>query len=186
MSAPSFAKVKAAARGHWLGILQAQGVPDAVLDGRHHPCACGGRDRLRWDNKNGDGSFICGGGGEPTAGDGFAFMAHYLGMTLAEALAAVAQYLGVVGDDTPEARQEARKRAQAADRVEIEAELLHELYVLVSVIQARVTSRTIARDANFRALRPDWRPFPDGDWERERLAARRIGNGLEALYGRGR
>lgn len=182
MTAPSFAKVKAAANGRWPGILQAHGIPASVLDGKHHACACGGRDRLRFDDKRGDGTFICGGGGEVKAGDGFAFLGHYLGWTPAEALSAVAEYLGIEGDDTPEARQAARRRAKAANRAEIEAALLHELYVLTGVIQARVSSRVLASDAKFRAARPEWRPFPDGDWERERLAARRIGNGMEALY----
>jgi phage/plasmid primase-like uncharacterized protein len=186
MTAPSFAKVKAAANGHWPEILQAHGIPSAVLDGKHHACACGGKDRLRFDDKRRDGSFICGGGGELTAGDGFAFLGHYLGWTPADALAAVARYLGIEGDDTPEARQAARKRAQSTNRAEIEAALLHELYVLAGVIQSRVSSRALVHDAKFRAARPDWHPFPDGDWDRERLAARRIGNGLEALYGRGR
>ena len=183
MTAPSFAKVKAAARGRWPDMLPSLGIPAETLTDRHHACpGCGGKDRFRFDDKNGDGTWICGGGGERIAGDGFALLGHCLGMTPSEALAAVAKYLGVTGDDTPQARQEARRHARAADRAEIEDALLHELRVLVSVIENRVTSRTLARDAKFRAARPDWRPFPDDEWERDRLAARRIGNGLEALY----
>ena len=185
MTAPSFAAVKAAARGHWPAILPALGIPAEALVNRHGPCpGCAGRDRFRFDDREGNGTWICGGGGERRAGDGFALLGHCLGMTPAAALAAVTKYLGLHGDATPEDRQEAHRRRDAAAQADIEAALLDELYVLVSIVQARVTDRTIALDRNFRAARPEWRPLPDGEWEREREAAGRICNGLEALYGR--
>jgi len=185
MTAPSFASVKAAARGHWLAILPALGIPAEALVNRHGPCpGCGGRDRFRFDNREGNGGWFCGGGGERRAGDGFALVGHCLGMTPAAALAAVAKYLGMDDEATPEDRQEAYRRRDAAARADFEAALLGELYALVSILQARVSDRTIALDRQFRAVRPEWRPMPDGEWEREREAAGRIYNGLAALYGR--
>jgi len=36
------------------------GVDPVFLDGKHHPCIlCGGKDRFRFDNKDGSGSYFC-------------------------------------------------------------------------------------------------------------------------------
>jgi len=48
------------ARGRWPGILQAIGLPSRCLRNKHGPCPmCGGKDRFRFDDKNGNGTFIC-------------------------------------------------------------------------------------------------------------------------------
>lgn len=57
------------ARGRWAGILRTLGVEEQYLKNRHGPCPmCGGRDRYRWDDKNGDGTYYCNSCG---AGDGW-------------------------------------------------------------------------------------------------------------------
>ena len=87
--------VRAAAHGRWPEILVLLGVPRDLLDGRHHPCPfCGGRDRFRFTNHNGDGLWICGGCGEGRAQDGFAFVMHWNAEPrFHEALRAVAKAL---------------------------------------------------------------------------------------------
>jgi len=56
-------------RGRWRAILPAMGVSDKFLTGRHTACPmCGGRDRFRFDDKDGRGTFFCTNCG---AGDGF-------------------------------------------------------------------------------------------------------------------
>ena len=58
-----------AARGRWKEILPSFGVEARYLENRHGPCPiCGGQDRFRWDNQNGDGGFIC---NQCGGGDGF-------------------------------------------------------------------------------------------------------------------
>lgn len=48
------------ARGRWRGILMAAGISEKFLTGHHTACpVCGGKDRFRWDNKDGSGSSIC-------------------------------------------------------------------------------------------------------------------------------
>lgn len=48
------------ARGRWPGILTALGVPAKALRNKHGPCpVCGGKDRFRFDDKGGNGTFIC-------------------------------------------------------------------------------------------------------------------------------
>jgi putative DNA primase/helicase len=48
------------ARGRWFAVLSKLGVDASCLRNRHGPCpVCGGTDRFRWDDKNGDGTFYC-------------------------------------------------------------------------------------------------------------------------------
>ena len=49
----------------WLAILPALGVPSHFLRNKHGPCpVCGGKDRFRFDDKDGKGTFFCNGCGE--------------------------------------------------------------------------------------------------------------------------
>jgi putative DNA primase/helicase len=48
------------ARGRWRSILPALGIDSRFLTGKHGPCPmCGGQDRWRFDDKRGDGTWIC-------------------------------------------------------------------------------------------------------------------------------
>jgi phage/plasmid primase-like uncharacterized protein len=53
--------VMTAASGRWGDILEALAVLHAEqLSNRHQPCpACGGRDRYRFDDRDGNGSWFC-------------------------------------------------------------------------------------------------------------------------------
>lgn len=60
--------VRTAAQGRWRSILATLGVDERALSGKHCACPmCGGKDRFRFDDKDGRGSYYCGGCG---AGDG--------------------------------------------------------------------------------------------------------------------
>lgn len=49
-----------AARGRWRFILTQFGIEESHLRNLHGPCPiCGGRDRFRWDDKDGTGSYFC-------------------------------------------------------------------------------------------------------------------------------
>lgn len=51
----------ARAQGRWHEILSRLGVDSRYLVNQHGPCPlCGGRDRFRWDDKDGSGSYYCG------------------------------------------------------------------------------------------------------------------------------
>jgi putative DNA primase/helicase len=53
-------KTTDAAIGRWPGILRAFGLDESMLTGKHCPCpVCGGRDRFRFDDKDGKGTWIC-------------------------------------------------------------------------------------------------------------------------------
>lgn len=56
-------------RGRWQGLLPVLGIDARHLSGKHGPCPiCGGKDRFRFDDKDGVGSWIC---SQCGSGDGF-------------------------------------------------------------------------------------------------------------------
>lgn len=70
-----------AARGRWQQLLPDLGVRADLLTGRHGPCpGCGGRDRFRFDDREGNGTFLCSqGGGGVLAGTGVDLIIHCTG-----------------------------------------------------------------------------------------------------------
>lgn len=64
-------------RGRWRAILTHFGISETHLHDRHGPCPlCGGRDRFRFDDKDGKGTWICSHCG---AGDGFSLLMKFHG-----------------------------------------------------------------------------------------------------------
>lgn len=60
MSDDRFTKTRDAARGKWKGILVHFGMPEAFLKNEHGPCPiCNGKDRFRFDDREGDGTYFC-------------------------------------------------------------------------------------------------------------------------------
>lgn len=85
------------ARNRWRGILTGLGIDEAVLSGKHTSCPiCGGKDRFRFDNKDGAGTYYCNGCG---AGTGYNLLMKVNDIDFPEALKRVKE---VLGEDTPE------------------------------------------------------------------------------------
>jgi putative DNA primase/helicase len=81
-----------AARGRWDEILSHLNVQLPVR-GKHGPCpACGGKDRFRFDDKEGRGTFYCSACG---AGDGFYLVRNVKGLAMPDAMQLVRDYLGI-------------------------------------------------------------------------------------------
>lgn len=97
----TWTSVRAAASGRWSLLLPALGIAEKFLNRRHGPCpACGGKDRFRFDDKNGTGSFFCSHCG---AGDGFKLVQLVFDFTNGQALRMVAAVLGMDrGDLSPQ------------------------------------------------------------------------------------
>ena len=69
--------VRTVAAGRWRGILAGFGIDEHALTGKHCACPlCGGKDRFRFDDKDGRGTYYCSGCG---AGDGFKLAMGYTG-----------------------------------------------------------------------------------------------------------
>jgi putative DNA primase/helicase len=63
--------------GRWPGILQSLGLDPSFLNKKHGPCPiCSGKDRYRFDDKGGRGTWICSHCG---SGDGFKLLQGVLG-----------------------------------------------------------------------------------------------------------
>lgn len=80
------------ARGKWRGILMALKVDDRFLKPAHGPCPfCEGKDRFRFDDKDGRGTFIC---SQCGAGDGFEFLKRYYGWDFKAAASEIEKIVG--------------------------------------------------------------------------------------------
>lgn len=89
------------ANGRWYGILSTLGVATNFLRNKHGPCpVCAGRDRFRWDNKDGKGTFYC---SQCGAGDGFELLKKLKGWDFKQAAAEVESIVGTVKQETPRA-----------------------------------------------------------------------------------
>ncbi len=88
--------------GKWRGILSSLGIDDACLSGKHCACPlCGGKDRWRFDDKAGKGTWICNHCG---AGDGFKLLMKYYNIGFKECAVKVKAILGTVEYCQPKAK----------------------------------------------------------------------------------
>jgi putative DNA primase/helicase len=83
------------ARGRWPGILVAIGISATALRNKHGPCPiCEGKDRFRFDDKGGDGTFFC---SHCRAGTGVQLVMKFLGVDFKGAAQEIEKHL----DTTP-------------------------------------------------------------------------------------
>ena len=88
-------KTTKAAQGRWREILLELGVDSKHLENRHQPCPiCEGRDRYRFDDKDGSGSYFCSGCG---AGKGIDLLMKLNSWNFARAAREVDAVLGING-----------------------------------------------------------------------------------------
>lgn len=86
--------IRQLASGKEIGLLLAAGISDSVLKNKHQPCPlCGGKDRFRFDNKDGRGTYFCSHCGK---GDWVNLLMNHLSVDFMGALHFVRENLGVV------------------------------------------------------------------------------------------
>lgn len=84
--------LKSETYGKWPGIYSNLGIE--VGKGEHRPCpVCGGKDRFRFDDKNGTGEYIC---GQCGSGDGFSLIMKALNKDLPWVINTVSDMVGVI------------------------------------------------------------------------------------------
>ncbi|MWP48447.1 MULTISPECIES: primase-helicase zinc-binding domain-containing protein [unclassified Gilliamella] len=84
-------EITAQAVGKWDYIFQSLGIE--VGNGKHCPCpVCGGKDRFRFDNQNGRGTYIC---NQCGSGDGLELIKNYYYCDAKEASSKVAECLNL-------------------------------------------------------------------------------------------
>mgnify|MGYP000669288354 CR=1 FL=1 len=99
-----------AARGKWRGILLQLGIEDRFLRDKHGPCPmCGGKDRFRWDNRDGNGTYIC---GQCGAGNGLDLLMNVKGMVFLDAAREVDRVSGNAMVEKPKQRLNDESRSR--------------------------------------------------------------------------
>ena len=89
------ATVRQAAQGRWYSILPALSISVPNHPRKHAPCpTCGGKDRFRFDDRDGLGTWFCN-QCAPHAGDGFALVMNAQHIPFREVLVVVASVLGL-------------------------------------------------------------------------------------------
>jgi len=102
------------AQGRWSGILPALGIGESFLTGKHGPCPlCGGKDRWRWDNLEGRGTWICSKCG---AGDGISLVMLKYGWEFREAAKQIETVIGSAPADIPKRERSDRDKRDAMNR----------------------------------------------------------------------
>jgi putative DNA primase/helicase len=105
------------ARGRWREILPLLGISPTHLVNRHGPCPlCGGRDRFRFDDRDGSGSYYC---NQCGPGSGLLLLRKKNGWNYKEACDRVDE---LIGKDAPAPKPQAtpRKDGTARRRAELE------------------------------------------------------------------
>lgn len=107
--------VREIAAGKWRGILVALGFDDGMLDGKHHPCpACQGKDRFRFDDKGGSGSFFC---SQCGAGSGPELIMRVKGIDFKEAAREIERVVGFIKPGTLKPAQSDADKIAALRRI---------------------------------------------------------------------
>jgi putative DNA primase/helicase len=83
--------IRGIGESHWTEILVGLGIDPRFLVRKHGPCpACGGKDRFRFDDREGRGTFYC---NQCGAGNGYRLLQNVFGWSFPEALKAVSDFL---------------------------------------------------------------------------------------------
>jgi putative DNA primase/helicase len=90
------------ARGRWKEILSQLGIDSRFLQNRHGPCPlCGGKDRFRFDDRDGSGSYYC---NQCGPGPGIMLIRKLHGWDHATACGEIDRIIGKDGPVTPRAK----------------------------------------------------------------------------------
>lgn len=101
--------------GKWPGILKELGVPEACLSGRHGPCPlCDGKDRFRFDNREGRGTYFCSGCGP---GDGPSLLTKLHGWDYGILVKEIARVEGEITDEPFQPKVDIDKRRRALNKL---------------------------------------------------------------------
>lgn len=96
------------AKGKWKGILTQFGLTETQLSKKHTACPfCGGKDRFRFDNKEGRGTYFC---SQCGSGDGVSLVMKVTGLDFKEAAKQIERVVGFV-------RSEEEKPAKSDDAI---------------------------------------------------------------------
>ncbi len=103
------------ATNRWNDILPQLGVDAKFLRNKQGPCpVCHGKDRFRYDNKNGQGTYYC---NQCGAGDGFRLVMLVHGIDFAEAAKKVEALVGSAREERPRMENNEAQKKENLKRV---------------------------------------------------------------------
>ena len=109
-------KISELATGRWHHILLNFGIAENFLRNKHGPCPiCGGKDRFRFDDKEGRGTWIC--SQSCGSGDGFKLLELFNNWTFREAAFQVEQIAGNITQTFVKTDSDESKRMSAVKRI---------------------------------------------------------------------
>lgn len=107
--------VREIANGKWRGILASLGLNETQLSGKHTACpVCGGKDRFRFDDKNGRGTFYC---SQCGAGDGVELVKRIRSCEFREAAEEIERVAGFVRKESHKPMPSDAQKLDALKRV---------------------------------------------------------------------
>lgn len=95
--------VRELARGKWHGLLLQFGLPAYVLNGKAQACPLcrDGKDRFRWDDKDGNGTYFC---SQCGSGDGFMLAEKFTSMDFSSIAKRIEEVSGTIYKTKPKQR----------------------------------------------------------------------------------
>jgi len=147
------------ARNRWREILPQLGIETRFLQNRHGPCPlCGGRDRYRFDDKDGSGSYYC---HQCGAGAGLILIRKLNNWDFKTACDKIDEIIGRDSSETP-------RQKQAADQAKEKARRLARINRTLSqardtqIVAAFLKSKRLAITSTELRGHPDCEYFDDG------------------------
>jgi len=165
----TFREVKQAARGGWRNILISIGVAAQFLTGKHGPCPmCGGTDRFRFADWDGDGGFLC---NQCGSGDGFELASRISGKKGRELLTAIRPLAGnvIISFESNEDRKKSRKKQCDIDLLvaeSLDVEVGDPVWRYLTETR-RIALQEIPRDLRYCPSLEYCEQQSDGKWEKQ-------------------
>lgn len=112
-------EVRQIAQGRWRAILTVLGLSERDLSGKHTVCPmCGGKDRFRFDDKEGRGTYFCSGCG---AGDGVQLAMGVTGQSFRDVAMQIERIAGTVKPSTTRTDRSDEDKLAALRRAFVES-----------------------------------------------------------------
>lgn len=157
-------KISEAVIGKWPAILTQLGIDESFLNGKHGPCpSCGGKDRWRFDDKDGKGTYYCTNCG---SGGGFKLLELVFGWPFPTAAKKVEEVIGNCSDYKPRPRNKPDPKI----RLKKIAEKARPLSVHDEVF--RYLKNRGINESTFSAISNKVKVVNDGYWENRQLVAK--------------
>lgn len=97
-------------RNRWFSLLPQLGVSPKYLTGKQVPCPkCGGRDRFRFDNKEGRGTYFC---NQCGAGDGVQLIMLVYGLSFRQAADRIREFIATSTEERPKRTPSQEQRVE--------------------------------------------------------------------------